>query len=432
MALTPARNAYTECTEERLQKGPAFGKNEEAPSDSDSQWPVHRQSGARLCSTRTAVPADLAVRWKRSLGGVLSQPVVAGGTVFVSSVDTHTVHALNGDTGQTLWSFTAGGRIDSSPTFYQGTLLFGSGDGWVYCVTASEGRLVWRFRAAPSDHRIVSYGQVESLWPVHGSVLILKGRAIVSAGRSSWLDGGIHLFALDPATGNQLATVTDSTIGNRYPGNPTPGMLSDLMVSDGECAYVRCSRIAVTESAIEVSPDPSKERAGPGVPNSDYRDVLVATDGMLDSDWFHRGGFMLRGARGQALAADASTVYAVPVFSTWAHSPTYVPGAGRVRLVAKGGNAWTSATSLRVSSMVLAADRLFVAGPPDIVDPDDPWASYEGRKGAQLEVYSKDDGKQTKVMDLPAVPVYDGMAAADGRLFISFEDGTIRCFVGTE
>jgi len=375
---------------------------------------------------------DLA-KAKSTCGGHLRcYPDRATETTFWTTIGGKPQQVVDLETGETVWSFTAGGRIDSSPTFHEGTLLFGAADGWVYCVTASEGQLIWRFRAAPSDRRIVSYGQVESLWPVHGSVLILKGRAIVSAGRSSWLDGGIHLFALDPATGNQLATVTDSTIGNRYPGNPTPGMLSDLMVSDGECAYVRCSRIAVTESAIEVSPDPSKERAGPGVPNSDYRDVLVATDGMLDSDWFHRGGFMLRGARGQALAADASTVYAVPVFSTWAHSPTYVPGAGRVRLVAKGGNAWTSATSLRVSSMVLAADRLFVAGPPDIVDPDDPWASYEGRKGAQLEVYSKDDGKQTKVMDLPAVPVYDGMAAADGRLFISFEDGTIRCFVGTE
>jgi len=432
MGLTPARNAHPECTEERLRKGPAYGRNEETPADSDSQWPMHRQSGARLCSTRTAVPADLAVSWERSFGGVLSQPVVAGGRVFVSSADTHTVHALSGDTGETVWSFTAGGRIDSSPTFYQGRLLFGSADGWVYCVTASEGHLIWRFRAAPSDHRIVSYGQVESLWPVHGSVLILKGRAIVSAGRSSWLDGGIRLFALDPATGKQLATVTDSSMGNHYPGNPTPGMLSDLMVSDGECAYMRCSRIEVAGNTIEVTPDPSQERAGPGVPNSNYEHVLVATDGMLDSEWFHRGGFMLRGSRGQALAADASTVYTVPVFSTWAHSPTFVPGAGNVRLVAKGDNAWTSTTSLRVNSMVLAADHLFVAGPPDIVDPADPWASYEGRKGAKLAVYSKDDGKQMTTLDLPAVPVYDGMSAADQRLFISFEDGTIRCFAGTK
>ena len=73
-----------------------------------------------------------------------------------------------------------------------------------------------------------------------------------------------------------------------------------------------------------------------------------------------------------------------------------------------------------------------VAGPSDIAEPDDPWGSYEGRKGAKLAVYSRSDGKQVTVFDLPAVPVYDGMSAADKRLFISFEDGTIRCFAGTK
>jgi hypothetical protein len=206
-------------------------------------------------------------------------------------------------------------------------------------------------------------------------------------------------------------------------------MLSDLMVSDGEYAYMRCSRIDVGESSIEVSPDPSQEKGGPGVSNSNYEHVLLANDGMLDLDWLHRGGFMLWRSRGQALTADESSVCTVPVFSTWAHSPTYVPGAGKMRLVTKGGNAWTS-TSLRAKSLVLAADHLFVAGPTGIVEIDDPWTSYEGRKGTKLAVYSRSDGKQVTIFDLPAVPAYDGMSAADKRLFISFEDGTIQCFAG--
>jgi hypothetical protein len=52
--------------------------------------------------------------------------------------------------------------------------------------------------------RTVAEDRVESLWPVHGSVLILKGVVYFSAGRSTWLDGGIYLYGLNPMTGTVL------------------------------------------------------------------------------------------------------------------------------------------------------------------------------------------------------------------------------------
>ena len=51
-------------------------------------------------------------------------------------------------------------------------VLFGSADGWVYCLGAADGQLVWRFRAAPAERLVAAYGQLESLWPVHGAVLV--------------------------------------------------------------------------------------------------------------------------------------------------------------------------------------------------------------------------------------------------------------------
>ena len=78
-------------------------------------------------------------------------------------------------TGETAWTFSADGRIDSPPTYYRGRLLFGSRDGWVYCLRAADGALIWRFRAAPVDRRLVAFEQVESAWPVHGSVLVDNG-----------------------------------------------------------------------------------------------------------------------------------------------------------------------------------------------------------------------------------------------------------------
>ena len=37
------------------------------------------------------------------------------------------------------------------------------------------------------------------------------------------------------------------------------------------------------------------------------------------------------------------------------------------------------------------------------------------------------DGKLERVLDLPAVPVFDGMASAGGRLYLSLKDGTVIC-----
>lgn len=55
-------------------------------------------------------------------------------------------------------------------------VLFGSRDGWVYCLQASDGQLVWRFRAAPEERKMMAFEQLESTWPVHGSVLVQKGK----------------------------------------------------------------------------------------------------------------------------------------------------------------------------------------------------------------------------------------------------------------
>ena len=63
-------------------------------------------------------------------------------------------------------------------------MLFGSADGYVYCLRASDGELVWRFRGAPRDERLVAFEQLESLWPVHGTVLVQDGAAYFAAGLS--------------------------------------------------------------------------------------------------------------------------------------------------------------------------------------------------------------------------------------------------------
>jgi hypothetical protein len=61
--------------------------------------------------------------------------------------------------------------------------------------------LVWRYRAAPRARRIIAYGQLESAWPVVGGVLIHDDLAYFVAGRHGAADGGVHIYAARPATG---------------------------------------------------------------------------------------------------------------------------------------------------------------------------------------------------------------------------------------
>jgi len=78
--------------------------------------------------------------------------------------------------------------------------------------------------------------------------------------------------------------------------------------------------------------------------------------------------------------------------------------------------------------MVLAGDRIFAAGPPDVLDPKDPLAAFEGRAGASLQVFSTKDGSQIKSYPLKSEPAFDGMSAAGGKLYLVTNDGKVICF----
>jgi hypothetical protein len=96
--------------------------------------------------------------------------------------------------------------------------------------------------------------------------------------------------------------------------------------------------------------------------------------------------------------------------------------------------------------MVLADSTLFVAGPPDLgmtADesayrhydaPDrqaalrEQAAAWEGSRGGLLWAVSEADGQRLAELKLDSPPVWDGMSAAQSRLFLSTIDGRVVCF----
>ena len=462
-ALTADAGEQPKTATPRLVRGPAYGQVGSRQSAVGSEeWPTYRHDPRRSGTAGCALPIELHALWERELGGRLSQPVVADGRLLVAEEEAHTLQCLDAASGQPLWSYTADGRIDSPPTLHEGLVLFGSTDGWVYCVRASDGALAWRFRAAPRERRIVAFDQLESAWPVHGSVLVQKGIAYCTAGRSSFLDGGIWVYALDPRSGkalHQAHLATRSPDVTKEAGRPfdMEGARSDLLVSDGEDLYMFFVRFA---------PDLTRKET-PRITKLGDREVglhLMSNAGFLDKAWFDRS-YWTYGRRwpgyyfgynaaksGQILVFDETTTYGLHVFTTrQGHSPRFWPGKDGYELFADSndnhlvlrptaigrekGNGysralpplWSVKVPVRVQAMVLAGKHLFAAGAPDVVPQDDPYAAFEGRKGGRLWVVATEDGKRLAEYPLDHPPVFDGMSAAGGRLYLVTTDGRLRC-----
>ena len=86
---------------------------------------------------------------------------------------------------------------------------------------------------------------------------------------------------------------------------------------------------------------------------------------------------------------------------------------------------WSIRIPVRARAMVLTSESLFLAGPPDVIDAEDPYGAVEDRKGARLWAVSPNAGRKQAEYKLPTPPVFDGLIAAENGLFITTTNGTV-------
>ena len=279
---------------DRLQHGPALAELSEA-SRAENDWPTYRRDNTRSGSTSDELPEKLQVAWTSTIGGSVSPPTIADGRLYVAQKDQHAVHALDVDTGETLWTFTVGGRVDSPPTWHRGRVVFGSTDGWVYSLRASDGQLAWRFRGAPADRRLMAFEQLESVWPIHGSVLVLDNEVWLVAGRSNYLDGGLRLLRLKATDGelisesliDELDPETESNLQERLKILNMPVGLTDILSSNGASVFMRSQQFDLQGNRLAIGPHAGQPGEQGAVQRGDAAH-LFAPMGFLDDTWFHR------------------------------------------------------------------------------------------------------------------------------------------------
>ncbi|UCE04661.1 MAG: PQQ-binding-like beta-propeller repeat protein [bacterium] len=129
---------------------------------------------------------------------------------FGSSVD-NKVYALNENNGNIKWTFFTEGPVRFAPTIFINRLYVGSDDGYVYCLKLNTGKPVWKYRVGPSDEKVLGNGRMISLWPVRTSILVDDG--IVYFGAGVFPYEGIYICALDADDGSVVWK--NDTIGDR-------------------------------------------------------------------------------------------------------------------------------------------------------------------------------------------------------------------------
>lgn len=301
-ALAPARKSGAPSAKPttRLEKGPAYGKTLPSAEASDADWPTYRGSPERSGKAKAPVSAELDPAWETTIGekdARLSAVTVAEGKLFVAEIDAHAVHALDAANGKILWSHVAGGRVDSPPTYHQGAVLFGSVDGTVTALRASDGALAWRFLAAPEDLRHFAFEQLESVWPVSGSILVRQGAAYFVAGRSNFLDGGLRFYKLNASTGEVLAqkvidetdpeSATGASLQDRHQILNMPAGLADILSCDDDFVYMRSQKFDHEGNRIGLGPHSGSPAAQGSVQQGEGVHLFSPT-GFLDGDYFHR------------------------------------------------------------------------------------------------------------------------------------------------
>ncbi len=442
-----------------LEKGPAYGKlkTKNSKLKTVDAWPTYRADNARSGGTDFSLSPNLRPMWEKALPGPLTAVVCSAGQLYVAQREAHTVHALRASDGSSVWSYTVAGRVDSPPTIHAGLVYFGSADGWIYCLRAKDGELVWRFRVAPESRQVVSYGQLESAWPVPGNVLVSEHEdrvnpvAYAAAGRSSYVDGGVYLCAVDAVTGELIARRRihhlDPETGlepqDAIRGVKMPGAIPDVLASDGASIFMRHQR-------FDLSGEPLEQNV----------DHLFCSAGYVDDTWWHRtylqigremsGGYGGWGAAGRQRISGKALVrnenrafgfgrkdYTITGSHLGLQSEFHLFGAETELIRQKPKKnakrrpagtqvkyVWSRSIPFYPRAMLLAGETLFLAGPEDVLDFD----AQDPAGKVSFWAVSTEDGSTKAQYAIRTSPVYDSFAACGGRLYFTTVDGRVVCY----
>ncbi|MCA9207025.1 MAG: PQQ-binding-like beta-propeller repeat protein, partial [Planctomycetales bacterium] len=193
-----------------------------------ADWPTYMKDNTRVGATDETLRFPLHLQWQRrspaapesawegprdeAIEGLemkhrvryddAHHVAIVGDRVYYGSSVDHQVRCLDLGSGEVLWRLFTGGPVRLAPTVHEGRVYFGSDDGYVYCVSAEDGREIWKTQVGPREERLLARGKMISRWPIRTGVLISDDVAYFGAG--IFPHETVYLCAADAKTGKLL------------------------------------------------------------------------------------------------------------------------------------------------------------------------------------------------------------------------------------
>jgi len=404
-------------------------------------WPQFRADAARSGYTSQHLPARLSLQWvykaikppqpawrtedTRMPFDHAYHAIIAEGMVFFGSSADNKVYSLDAVTGKERWTYFADSPIRFAPAYWKDRLYIVADDGYLYCLWAKTGKLIWRKRGGPREDMVIGNSRMISRWPARGAPTIIDDIVYFSAG--IWPSEGIYIYAIEPETGKVL-WVNDST-GSMLMNQPHPTAQANSGVSvQGYLSAAGDTLLVPTGRAIPAAFDRQNgafryfhlQRYGqirPGPFITLINGLTFSRNELFNS---HTGNLLLRGTPGSAVAdfpehivfAQGNIIKGIARSKPIKEKQTQDSEGKLIKQNVLSSPSWSIASPQPVGVSLIGAGKTIVAG----------------TKNHKIITADIDTKSIVMTADVDGEPL--GLTAADGRLIVSTDKGTIYCFAG--
>lgn len=199
-----------------------------------SIWPTWRGDAERTGYTPEILPTKLSLSWvlknmhpparawpgEERLSFDIAFCIIANkDLVFFGSSADGKLYAIEAETGLQRWDFYTEAPIRFAPVLVGDKVLVASDDGYLYCLSTNDGKLLWKIRGGPNDQKILGNGQMISRWPARGGPVVYENTVYFAAG--IWPAEGVYIHAINLEDGKIIWT-NDST-GSMERSHPHDG-----------------------------------------------------------------------------------------------------------------------------------------------------------------------------------------------------------------